>query len=72
MKQTLLDTAWARQGERPREKEIQPIHYLFKLITPKNTFLPQRQISQPFFFLMSLFPAFIINAAGGTDLHFGF
>lgn len=39
---------------------------------PEKTFLPQPQISYPFFFLMSLFPAFIINAAGGTDLHFGF
>lgn len=61
-------TKWA---ERPREEDIQHIHHLFKT-TIKKKLIPQTPISEPFFLLLtSLFPAFIINATEGTDLHFG-
>lgn len=38
-----------KNGERPREKERQPIHYLFKLITPRKHCFPNPKFPIPSF-----------------------
>lgn len=48
-KRTLLDKAWARQAERPKDKEIQPIRYLFKIVPLPRSSFPNPKFPSPSF-----------------------